>query len=223
MKSKKQHEQQDILSFPWRQAAKINRILTGLNFMQAVVIIGLTVLIIFLFPLKEKIPVFIALKDGSNNFVRVLAAGRNIPNQKQLIRYFIRDYVWARETVDKITERDAAGRTGRYSKVWSMSGSNVKEVLKNLYLNTDTGLYFKAGFNRHVEIINDNELGLGVHLVELATTDTTYGKNKRRGKWTVTLSYQLLDQQVSYADGLLNPLGIFITEYSIQRKNGGKE
>jgi type IV secretion system protein VirB8 len=215
---KQEHE---ILSFPWIQALRVCRISIGVNIVQAFVIIGLIILIIFLFPLKEKEPVFVTFKDGSSNFVKITAVGQKARGEKQLIRYFLKEYVTARETVDKATEKDSADGhvKGRYTKVWYMSGSKVKEAFKSFYLNKETGLFFKKGRKRNIEIVSDSELGRGVHLIELTTVDTIDGKpGEIRQKWMVTLTYGFADQKISYEEGLLNPLGLFITEYSIRKK-----
>lgn len=205
---------------PWLTALKTARLLGWLLAVSVLANVGMGFSMSLLFPLKEIKPIFYEFKDSNDNFVMVQAAEGNLRANGRLIAMFLRQYVDDRETVDKQTEE-----TIRYPRVMSMSDDAVATNFKNVYGNKSTGLYFREGFKRAVNITRDASLDYGLHQIEFQTIDTIEGKaGEAQGReptvneWVATVSYDFSNQLVSYDKSLMNPMGIFIQEYTLSKR-----
>lgn len=204
----------DYPSMPWLQAVKTSRILLGVVITLSLVIVAQGVSMSYLFPLKEKIPVFVEFQTGGNNFVVVEAASKNVRANQALLAMFVRLYVTSRERIDKQTETEI-----RYPRVVAMSSPKVSKNFKDIYGNKSTGLFFQEGFKRDVVITRDSSLANGIHQVEFKTIDTIEGrKGETIGEWVATVSYDFADQLVSYDERLMNPMGLFVTGYTLSKR-----
>ena len=207
-------------SAPWATSTKLARMMGVVVIIEAIAIVALVVVIAFMVPLKEKIPIFYEFKEPGQNFVRIDKAGKDLTTNGQLIRMFLRRYVMDRETVDKQTETSI-----RYPRVFAMSSNAVATNFKKVYGNPETGLFFKKGFKRSVHIQRDSYLDTGLHQIEFETVDTLEGKpgqahNQmvKKTEWVSIITYDFLEQDVNFEDSLLNPLGLGIVEYTITKR-----
>lgn len=207
-------------SAPWSTAVKLARMMGVVVIIEAITIVALVVVIAYMLPLKEKIPIFYEFKEPGQNFVKIVKAGEDLTTNGQLIRMFLRRYVMDRETVDKQTETSI-----RYPRVFAMSSQAVAANFKKVYGNPETGLFFKRGFKRSVHIKRDSYLDTGLHQIEFETVDTIEGKpgqaqNQmvKKTEWVSIITYEFSEQAVTFEGSLLNPLGLGIVEYTITKR-----
>jgi type IV secretory pathway component VirB8 len=216
-------------SIPWMQAVTNNKVLMFVVVILGIAVLGLSVAITFIVPLKTIEPIYVEFQHSTNSFVVVQRAGRNIRSNDVLTRMFLRSYVSSRETVDKVTE------AGRYQHVVAFSSPATAKIFQQLYGDKKTGLYYQAGKKRGVHIISDNALGSNIHQVVIETSDITEGVDKNKDgynditkqEWIITMRYEFYDQQVVLdprKDGvhLMNPMGMQIEEYSIIKRSLSK-
>ncbi len=94
------------LSSPWIKQQQTIKLLFYVTILLTVAIAALSAFLFYLFPLKEKTPVFVTFKDGSSNFVEIRAVGQKQgKTDLQLIRHFLTSYIIDRETIDKRQKR----------------------------------------------------------------------------------------------------------------------
>lgn len=201
-------------NIPWLTSLKMNRYLTILLVVQSVVILGMATSYVFLFPLKEKIPIIVEFSNGTNNFTIVQKGNEEIRSNANLNEMLLRRYITDRETVDKITEEPI-----RYPRVMAMSSSTVGADFRRVYGDKNIGLYFKEGFKRAIRITRSSSLAPGVFQIEFIATDTLDGRRgETLSEWVATMAYGYADQLVKFDDRLLNPVGLFISEYTLSRR-----
>ena len=193
------------------------------------VIIGLTVTNCvqaigyhLLLPLKKIEPVYIALDMSSKDFVYKMIPLETLEGRESLAKYFLRNYVVARETVDRITEHD------RVRQVLAMSTGSVFKSFENLMTNSRNGLYTIEGFKREIKVIRDAPVARKgadylIHEVEFITLDTNEKKfpgQVEENQWNVKIAYRFVPQKVQAEEngGLLNPAGIQVLEYTVSKR-----
>lgn len=198
-------------SLPYRKVQMLNNTLIGLVVVLTLVIGCLAVAIYGVLPLKEVRYEFFEFDNATQNFVKLEHANARVQSNAALASMFLRRYVKDREVIDKVTERE------RYKRVHFMSSDDVWKAFKDTYGKQD-GLVQKPGFKRDIEILREQPLAAGVFQVEFRTTDYLEGKSEAdRNYWVATMNFDFRDQKVSYEDRLLNPMGLFISNYSIAR------
>lgn len=198
-------------SLPYRKVQMLNNTLIGLVVVFALVIACLSIAIFGMLPLKEVRYEFYEFDNATQNFVKVEKANARIRSNAALASMFLRRYVTDREVIDKATEAD------RYKRVRFMSSDDVWKAFVETYGKQD-GLVRKPGFKRDIEILREQPLAAQVFQVEFRTTDYLEGKSEAdRNYWVATMNFDFRDQKVAYEDRLLNPMGLFISNYSIAR------
>lgn len=206
-------QQDERPSLPWLQATKNNRKLVVVIMVLCATIAIESLVIVSMFPLKEKIPIIIEFQSGGNNFVMLEKASGKIQGNMALVARFLRMYVKNRETVDKITERF------RYPNVHAYSSSKVAKNFQMIYGNKETGLFYKKGFKRDIIIRRDSVITKGVHQVEFESYDSyNWKKEEKKNEWVAIIEYEFYDQKVSYDERLINPIGLIVTEYTLSRR-----
>lgn len=205
---------QDLPRVPFLRLVSMNRVLGWICFALLGTIIALVIGILSLFPLKEKELVIVQLDPANNSRYILAKADEAIQSNAALISSMIRIYVNDRETVDKISEGE------RYARVQAMSTDTVFKAFESYYANKDVSPLFQEGLKRAIQITNDRSLADGIHQVEFTRIDT-----QERGlsptvatKWVAMMKYGFADRKGTIEDKLLNPLGIFIVEYSLTKR-----
>jgi type IV secretion system protein VirB8 len=202
-------------NIPWLVSLKLNRFLTIIVVVQSFVIVGMATSYVFLFPLKEKIPIIVEFSNGTNNFAIVQKGNEEIRSNANLIEMLLTRYVTDRETVDKITEEPI-----RYPRVMAMSSPTLGADFRRTYGDKTMGLYFKEGFKRSIRVTRSSSLAPGVFQLEFVATDTLDGRGgENKSEWVATMDYGFSDQLVKYDERLLNPVGMFISEYTLSRRS----
>lgn len=199
---------------PFLRLMALNRALGLISLGQLVAIVALVVGILGLFPLKEKEVVIVQLDPANNNRYILEKADEKLRANASLIASMIRTYVNDRESVDKITEAH------RYERVQAMSDETVFKAFLNVYSNKEISPLFQEGLKRSILITNDRSLADGIHQVEFTRIDTQERTPSPQvaTKWVAVMKYGFADRKGTVEDKLLNPLGLFIIEYSLSKR-----
>lgn len=208
-------------SAPWATALNLVKLLSVLLCVSIIGNVAQAIALTALFPLKEKVPVIVAFREPSQNFVVIEKAEGKIRSNPRLLSMFLRRYIVDRETVDKQTETEI-----RYPRVMAMSDGLVKQDFKTTH-GPPNGLFYRDGFKRYVRIIRDSPLAAGIHQVEFETRDTIdskpgelQGAEPVKTEWVATITYDYRDQAVKADEAAtdFNPMGLFIIKYSIAKR-----
>lgn len=196
------------------QAITNNKILKIVVIALVILSIILAITIKSLFPLKSTELQVVEYQKNTDVFVNVYKPNKSFKDRDIVQALFLRQYVVARETVDRITE------VKRYQMVYR---SSSKEVWNNFdeQHKAKATVYEQKGVKRRIEIIRDARLSETVHQVEYRTIDTKDGDPEFKEiikEWVVTMRYANNNQLVKYSDRYSNPLGTQVTEYSISSR-----
>lgn len=194
---------------PFMMAHRVARYLVWVCITELIIIGALCLTIVRILPLKEKEVQLVEFQSGGNNFVRIVNANKTLYTDDVLRSVSLRDYVVTRETVDKITEEE------RIKRIRFMSSPTVFENFKI----TNREMIVKEGFKRSIEIVRDTQVGPNIHSVEFKTVDLVNG-HKRFNTWKAYLRFQAETlNDVPFEDRLINPTGLYVTEYHVSREN----
>lgn len=174
----------------------------------SVMVICLFIIIIFLFPLKEKEPYLLFFSNADQNFVRVEKANGDYKNQKALIYSLVAAYVQNRETINRIND------VARYEDVRLQSSSEVWDQLEKLVMQKGS-VYQNNSIKRNIEIINVSLVAKNIAQVDFLTKTyyaNTLQSTKRR---RATLAYLFEDQEITFNNIPKNPTGFKVIGYEI--------
>lgn len=193
----------------YRQALRLIKTQNHIIFALCAAVIALCSGYAWLFPLKEKSTEIYEFVPANMAFVRISKADDELTARTMLIAATLRNYVVARELIDHTTESE------RYPAVVAMSSDTVTARFKELYGRDDAPAKRKD-FKRNILVNSDSQLSEGVHQVEFVTDDSLDGRTGKRSlEWIATIAYEFRPQEVKYSERFLNPLGIFVTEYTL--------
>ena len=196
------------------QAARNAKIMGRCLIASLFVIFALAATIITLLPLKEKEVVIVEFKNAAQNVVVLEKASTPLQASDKLISSVLRIYVADRESVDKVTEGAI-----RYPRVRDMSSDEVWRQFHAIYGNQDSGPFFQKGLKRAIQITSDSKLAPGIQQIEFTRTDTMDGQQGEAvSKWIAIIRYTFADRRATEAEALRNPLGLFVTEYSVKAR-----
>lgn len=202
----------DTVSLPWLTAQKAARVLAWVVVVQTAAIVGLVVWH-QLNPVTIKEPVYVEFQSSGNTVARIERVPDSLARSALVVGAETRRFVVDRETVDRTTESE------RYPRVFAMSDAPLAKVFRETY-GGPTSLFKREGFKRSVQVARDSALGEGIHQVEIVTTDTERpGAQPVVQEWIVTMTYEFRSEAKSYEQGLLNPMGFTVIEYTITRRN----
>lgn len=207
-----------IILLPTEQVYRLLKISVSINKVQGLVIVVLAIALATLFPLKEKVPVYVEFQNGRQHFL-VIARGQSEINESQaVLDREIQTYINARESVDKVTEKE------RYDLVYRQSSEEVWKPFWAIVSNKNVSLFYKKNKKRSINITRYGNLTDGVYQVEYETIDKTEGSEEedKIKEWVATMSYTFNNQLVSYEDKHINPLGLQITEYTVASRRTKK-
>jgi type IV secretory pathway component VirB8 len=163
-------------------------------------------------PVTIREPVYIEFQSHGNTIARIERISDSIARRSVVVGAEARRFVVDRETVDKTSESE------RYPRVFAMSDDVLARLFREQYGGPES-LFKREGFKRSVRVSRDSSLGDGVHQIEIVTSDTDKVSNTpTEQEWIVTMTYDFRTQNKSYEDGLLNPLGFVVTEYTISKR-----
>lgn len=173
-----------------------------------------------LIPLKSVEAVYIALDEDSDSYVYKLYPMKDLKGRQNVAKYFLRNWLEARCTIDRVTE------PARLKQVMAMSSEEVWEEFRNEMSDPRNGLYHKKGFKREVRILRDAPVVQNsrykVHEIDFVTIDTN---DKRPGEseaieWNAKLAYVFspMEVQLEQDGSMVNPAGLQILECTINKR-----
>lgn len=198
-------------SLPWMTAQKAAQVLA---WVVVVLVVALLAMVAWHVtnPVTIREPVYIEFQSAGNTIARIERVSDAIGRRAVVVGAEARRFVVDRETVDKTSEAE------RYPRVYAMSDDVLARLFKEQYGGPES-LFKREGFKRSVEVSRDSSLGDGIHQVEIVTRDTDKVSNTPTvQEWIVTMTYEFRTQNKSYEQGLLNPLGFVVTEYTISKR-----
>lgn len=203
-------------SIPWIRAAKLNKILTVCLIGAMACIGALSISMSTLFPLKTTELMILEMKSEDENFVVLHRAGENLRANMPLVGKFLRAYVVDREKVDKVTEQV------RYRQVAAMSSKAVKKNFRTFVEDKKISPYLRPNLKRRIENVRDVPIAKGIHKITFERVDTydhRPGQDPKVTSWEAVIHYKFLDQKVQYSKTRMNPLGLFVIEYTLTPNN----
>lgn len=215
------HAEQDLkeISFPeaprvpFLRMQSMNRVLGYICFTLIAIILALVIAIISLFPLKTKELVLVQLDPATNNRYLLAKADEALQSIPNLISTILRTYVVDREKINQVDE------ALRYVRVQAMSNEYVFKAFTDIYSNKESSPLYQEGLKRDIQITNDRSLAEGIHQVEFTRIDTQEKTHAQvTTKWVAQMTYGFADRKGSIEDKLLNPLGIFVVQYSLTKR-----
>ncbi|KAB1437302.1 type IV secretion system protein [Pseudodesulfovibrio senegalensis] len=216
---KRQNEIEQDSAYPTPLAilSNNNDTLRVLLLFTLVVIAALAAALITAWATHDKEFVFVeTIKNGDRRFVRIEKAGRTISANKNLILAILQDYVEDLETIDGVSEEL------RFRRIKALSSKKLyvaheKRILPNF-------IEYKAkGQKRSIKIVNASILQMnestGVVEIEFEMTEAKDDTNitKTVGAQSI-LKYTFKPQEVPESKKYLNPIGIFVTAYQMDRR-----
>jgi type IV secretory pathway component VirB8 len=202
-------------SLVYRGALLRNRFLSILLASSVSLNILLVIAITFVAKISEPEVRYVEFSHSRDNFYRVYTEDEVRPESRtgmKLIRSAIREYVYNRHKKDHIADEV------RGKQVIAMSTSSVINGYKDQYMR-DINTF--AGIEREIKVISDSILDKGIHQVEFETIDTK-GTNKVVQSWNANIKYEFHDSIVNSEDELINPLNLYVSGYSISKRQNRK-
>lgn len=168
------------------------------------------ILIISLFPLKEKEPYLVAFSEASQNFVTIERADSTITSNEALVRSLIGSYIINRETINHIDDKK------RYDVVKNQSSPRVWKNFESI-IAQEKSIYTNANLIRDIEIINiakwkDGYSNVDV-VIKLYNSQGMYLESEKR--YRIIIVYKFQKQKITFDNISINPTGFQVLDYSI--------
>lgn len=195
----------------YEQAIRNNKILTLVVVLLTVLSVVLSGFVISLFPLKTTETIFYSFDRPGDNFVRIDKVNGSLAGNQLLVSSMLRRYVKDRETIDRVTEIE------RYPNIMSMSSNRIGNKFREEYGGDKSPLQ-QEEFKRQIRVVRDSYIDRGIHQVEFVTEDFRAGRLVASSTWVASLAYEFDQSVVAYEARYINPIGIFVTEYSLAER-----
>ena len=168
-------------------------------------------LIMAVFPLKEKEPYLVGFSDVTQNFVTIERADSTITSNESLVRSLIGAYITQRETINHIDDkkRYQIVKAQSSSKVWNNFEAIVAQE-KSIYTNND--------LMREVEIVNIAKWKDGYSNVDVVVRlyNTALGMSLESEKrYRIIIVYKFETQKITFDNIPINPTGFKVIDYAI--------
>lgn len=175
----------------------------------AFIVIALIGLIIYMLPLKEKVPYLVQWSNAQMNFAQVEKIDRKITKKEFLRKNLLSAYVIFREsktnTDDKI----------RKDIVRLQSSYETYKVFKKLYENK-TSFYQKPFYTREVNVINVNLIpNSNIGQVDFQAILYDSGRKVKTENFRVVIDFSFDNLELKYEDGALNPNNFKVNVYNL--------
>ena len=184
----------------------------------SVVVIGLTATIVLMMPLKETIPYVITV-DKSTGMADILevATDESIPRSEMMDRYWLSEYIKARESYDWRTV------DLEYDRVRELSMPNIFETYAKIHGHTPGTLEYDLKDSKviRVELVAIVPAGNGIATVRFIkkTLNTKGFMEEKREYLQATIGYEYDPTYfVSEKRRLINPFGFKVTSYRTDKE-----
>ncbi|MDR2066240.1 MAG: hypothetical protein LBP57_00125 [Endomicrobium sp.] len=177
---------------------------------QFAAIIVLLVVILFLFPLKEKEPYLVHFSTAEQNFVTVEKADYNIRTNQNILNALVSTYVRNRETIDQITDKE------RFDITRLQSASNVWRVFEEI-VNTKDSIYTNKKIKREINIINIAFLKQSITSVDFIAKiiNSETGTLISETRYRAVVSFGFQDQTIKAEESNKNPTSFLVQDYGV--------
>lgn len=189
-----------------------------------------------LFPLKEKVPVYIGLNMEDNRYVYKLMPIEDIKGREGIAKFFMRQFIEDWGTVDRVDEE------ARVERIYSMSSDQVfaefkairdgkgkdsrDDQEKGLRDDKKRGLHHIPGFKREIKILRDAHIAsrgrVNFHEIDFQTIDTNALRpgEQSSDEWNAKIAYVFQPMKIHLEEdgSLLNPAGITVLECTITHR-----
>lgn len=179
----------------------LNKILIG-------VVIVQFLLIMSLFPLKEKEPYLVGFSNATQNFVHIEPANKRISANDSLVRSLVGAYILNRETINRFDDSQ------RYEVVRLQSTMKVWKIFENLVAQ-EKSIYSNESLERVVKIVNITKIKNGYINAEIQVALFNLGNLQSQKRYRISLMYQFRDLEIDFKSLPKNPTGFQVTEYSV--------
>ena len=180
----------------------------NLNKLLITIIIVLLVLIISLFPLKEKEPYLVGFSNATQNFVHIEKANETITANDALTRSLIGAYIINRETINRFDDSD------RYEVVREQSSQKVWKTFENI-VSQESSVYGNENLERMVRIANITKVKNGYANAEVQISLFHLGTLQSQKRYRISLMYRFESLDIDFKSLPKNPTGFQVTEYAV--------
>lgn len=174
----------------------------------SIMVIAQFIIIIFLFPLKQKEPYLVFFSNADQNFVRVERANSDYKTQKALVYSLVSAYVQKRETINRIDD------VIRYEDIRLQSSSEVWDGLENLVTQKGS-VYQNESIKRNIEIINVSLVVNNIAQIDFVTKTYYANRLESTKRRRATVAYVFDDQEITFNNIPKNPTGFKVIGYEI--------
>jgi len=183
------------------------KLIFGLGLIIVAQSVGITSILSFMKPER----VYIEFSNSKDNFYKVYPAAEVRPESEtgvKLTRAALRKYVYNRH------KKDHVGDDIRAREVWAMSAPAEQQAFRKEFDDMKKNL---EDTEREIRVVSDSILEKSLHQIEFETIDEKAGM-KVVQSWIATIRFEFKPTEVNTADELINPLGIYVSKYSISKR-----
>lgn len=180
----------------------------NLNKMLIAIIVIQLILIITLFPLKEKEPYLVGFSNATQNFVHIERANETITANEALIRNLLGSYIINRETINHFDDEE------RYEVIRLQSTPRVWKTFENIVAQ-ENSIYGNAQLTRQVKIVNIAKYKKGYANAEIGVTLAANGMIQSQKRYRITIAYKFNDAEINFESLPKNPTGFEVQEYAV--------
>lgn len=180
----------------------------NLNKMLIAIIVALCILIICLFPLKEKEPYLVGFSNATQNFVHIEKANETITANEALLRNLIGSYIINRETINHFDDEE------RYEVIRMQSSHKVWRVFENIVAQ-ESSIYGNSNLTREVKIVNVAKWKDGYANAEVGISLYALGELQSQKRYRITLMYKFNTLDIDFESVPKNPTGFEVQEYAV--------
>lgn len=198
----------------YRMAIWNSHILFFVVVVQLIINVVLSIVVCAAYPLKRIEPMLIQAKGKEDVYVTVTPLDPSISGYSVLLESMVQKYIKQRESIDLVMDGNRWNEVRALSKV---------EVWKPFF---ETIVGAKEAYNkrlkdqvtREVVIRNVSRLDSDLFQVEWIATDKHLHETIQSSVWISILRFSTEPQNVTLEERFSNPLGFYVTAYSVSRK-----
>jgi len=179
--------------------------------------IALVIIILLLFPLKERVPYFVQFLPKDEQIVQIENFKGSQKAENQIKEYFARSYVRKREEIN------FADEDFRYTQIQFFSTNKVYQDFIDAYKDNPESPYkhaYDKEYVRHIEIISSSRLSDDMYQVEYEILDSkkSTGKIINNVIALATIKFVQSPMSIRKSSSLENPFNWVVDGYSISIK-----
>ena len=165
--------------------------------------------IMYMLPLKEKVPYLLTYGKTENILFEVNKISDTLKSNKVFIEQQLESYVLKRETHNRAEEFLKT----KYEYLLAYSNEAVYKEYVNFF-NKNRDIFQNDNFKRSVRVLNTSLLGSSIAMIDFEVADTINGEISKK-YFKATIEYKFYPQKVSYEVAKINPIGLTISTYQI--------